>query len=298
MFISRRTDGDDMISISVIVPFYNTERYIGQCIESLLKQEYPNERYEIIFINNNSTDSSADIIRRHPRIKLISERKRGSYSARNRGLQVADGGIIAFTDSDCVPSADWLNGIESAMADPDTGIVIGNYQAAKESFLLSMLEDYENEKNNYVFTSGIKELYYGYTRNMAVRRVLFDEAGPFLERARGSDVIFIRKCVDMYSCDLIRYSPDIRVRHMEIDSPGRFFRKLFIYGKSSRGYSKVVNARPLTNWERLRVFRETVRTRGYPWWKTLSLLGMLAAAYSCWVSGSISGALTFRQKGR
>jgi glycosyltransferase involved in cell wall biosynthesis len=289
-------DGDDMINISVIVPFYNTERYIGQCIESLLNQEYPTERYEIIFINNNSTDSSADIIRRHPRIKLISERKRGSYTARNRGLQVANGEIIAFTDSDCVPSADWLNKIESATANPDTGIVIGKYQTARESFLLSMLEDYENEKNNYIFTSGIKELYYGYTRNMAVRRGLFDEAGPFLERARGSDVIFIRRCVDRYSCDIVRYSPDIRVRHMEIDSPGRFFRKLFIYGRSSREYSQVVNARPLTNWERFQVFRKTARGRGYSWWKTISLLGLLAVAFSCWVSGTISNALSFKHR--
>jgi glycosyltransferase involved in cell wall biosynthesis len=285
-----------MISISVIVPFYNSERYIGQCIEALLNQEYPEERYEIIFINNNSTDSSADIIRRHPRIKLISERKRGSYSARNRGLQEANGRVIAFTDSDCVPSADWLKEIESAMADPDAGIVIGNYQAARQSFLLSMLEDYENEKNNYVFTSGIKELYYGYTRNMAVRRVLFDEAEPFLERARGSDTIFIRRCVDRYSCEVVRYSSRMRVRHLEIDSPDKFFRKLFIYGRSSREYRRVVNARPLTNWERFQVFRRTARDRGYSWWKTISLLGLLAVAYSCWVSGSISNALSFRQR--
>lgn len=287
-----------MITVSVVVPFYNSERYIGQCIEGLLNQEYPEERYEIIFINNNSTDSSADIIRRHPRIKLVSERKRGSYSARNRGLELANGEIIAFTDSDCMPASDWLKEIESAMAHTDAGIVIGNYQTAGDSFLLTMLEDYENEKNNYVFSSGIKELYYGYTRNMAVRRVLFDEVGPFLERARGSDVIFIRRCVDRYSCDIVRYSPDIRVRHLELDSPEKFFRKLFIYGRSSREYSRVVNARPLTNWERFQVFRKTARSREYSWWKTLSLLGLLAVAYSCWVSGSISNALTFRQKGR
>lgn len=285
-----------MIFISVVVPFYNSERYVGRCIEGLLNQEYPEERYEIIFVNNNSTDSSADIIRRHPRIKLISERKRGSYSARNRGLEEANGGIIAFTDSDCVPSADWLNKIESAMADPEAGIVIGNYQASRESFLLSLLEDYENEKNNYVFTSGIKELYYGYTRNMAVRGVLFDEVGPFLEIARGSDVIFTRRCVDRYSCDIVRYSPDIRVRHLEIDGPDKFFRKLFIYGRSSREYSRLVNTRPLTNWERFQVFRRTARGKGYSWWKTISLLGLLVVAFSCWVSGSISSALSLRKR--
>ncbi len=296
MFIPGNPDDNDMIRISVIVPFYNSERYIGQCVEGLRNQNYPEERYEIIFINNGSMDSSADIIRRHPQIKLISERKRGSYSARNRGLQSANGEIIAFTDSDCVPSGDWLNEIESAMANSDAGIVIGKYQAARESFMLSMLEDYENEKNNYVFTSGIKELYYGYTRNMAVRKMLFDDMGPFLERARGSDVIFIRGCVDRYSCDIIRYSPDIRVRHMEIDSPDKFFRKIFIYGRSSREYGRVVNARPLTNWERFQVFRRTARGGGYSWWKAIALLGLLAVGFSCWVLGGISNTLSFKRR--
>jgi glycosyltransferase involved in cell wall biosynthesis len=285
-----------MITVSVVVPFYNSERYIGRCIEALLGQDYPEERYEIIFINNNSTDSSAEIIRRYPRVKLISERKRGSYAARNRGLELANGEIIAFTDSDCMPAADWLKEIESAMADPGTGIVIGNYQAAEDSFLLSMLEDYENEKNNYIFSSGIKELYYGYTRNMAVRKKLIDELGPFLERARGSDVIFIRKCVDMYSCEVVRYSPQIRARHLEIDSPGKFFRKLFVYGRSSRKYSQAANARPLTHWERFQVFRKTVQNGNYTWVKSISLLCILAVAFSYWVSGSISNALTVRHK--
>lgn len=293
---SRSDYRNNMITVSVVVPFYNSERYIERCIDALLGQEYPEDRYEIIFINNNSTDSSAEIIRRYPRVKLIFERKRGSYAARNRGLELANGEIIAFTDSDCMPASDWLKEIESAMADTDAGIIIGNYQTARDSSLLSMLEDYENEKNNYVFSSGIKELYYGYTRNMAVRKSLFDEVGPFLERARGSDVIFIRRCVDMYSCQVVHYSPQMRVRHLEIDSPYKFFRKLFIYGRSSQKYRQVVNARALNNRERIQVFRRTARKRGYSWMKTISLLCVLALAYSYWVLGSISNALTLRKK--
>jgi glycosyltransferase involved in cell wall biosynthesis len=286
-----------MMTVSVVVPFYNSERYIGRCIEALLGQEYPEERYEIIFINNNSSDSSAEVIKRYPRVKLISERKRGSYAARNRGLEVAAGEIIAFTDSDCMPASGWLKEIESEMSGTEAGIVIGNYQTAGDSFLLSMLEDYENEKNNYIFSSGIKELYYGYTRNMAVRKKLFDELGPFLEIARGSDVIFIRRCIDMFSCKAVRYAPQMRVRHLEIESPGKYFRKLFVYGSSSRKYRHVANARPLTNWERFQVFRRTAQNGKYSWVKTMSLFCILAFAFSYWVSGSISNALTFRKKG-
>lgn len=132
---------------------------------------------------------------------------------------------------------------------------------------------------------------------MAVRKRLFGEVGPFLERPRGSDVIFIRRCVDLYSCEVVRYSPRMRVRHLEIDSTYKFFRKIFIYGRSSQMYRKVVNARALTNRERLQVFLKTAQNGKYSWAKTISLLCLLSVAFSYWVSGSISNALTFGKKG-
>lgn len=57
------------------------------------------------------------------------------------------------------------------------------------------------KKNKYIFNSERKELYYGYTRNMAVRKKLFNEIGPFVEMARGSDVIFVSRYVERYSCE-------------------------------------------------------------------------------------------------
>lgn len=279
------------IIVSVIVPFYNSGKYIERCVEALLDQTNAKERHEIILVNNNSTDSSADIIRRYPQIKLISEKQRGSYAARNRGLKEAEGEIIAFTDSDCVPAANWLKEIESTMVNPDVGIVIGSCRFAGESILLSMLEDYENEKNKYVFTSGISKLYYGYTRNMAVRKRLFDDLGPFLERARGSDTIFIQRCIDRYSCNIVRYSSQMQVRHLEIDGPNKYLRKLFVYGKSSSKYSQVVNARSLTNRERCQVFRSTSNARGYSWFKTIAFMCLLVIGYFYWISGSLTNAL-------
>lgn len=285
-----------MIQISVVVPFYNSERYVATCIEALLSQEYPVEHYEIVMVDNNSTDMSAEIVRRYSRVKLISEKKQGAYAARNRGVREARGRIIAFTDADCAPSRDWLNEIEAAMVGSHIGIVIGSYQSARESFFLSMLEDYENEKNDYIFNSEIKELYYGYARNMAVRKSLFAEIGPFVERARGSDVIFIRRCVDRYSCAMVRYSPQVRVRHMEVENPSRYFRKVFIYGSSSQKYRQIVYARPLTAWERFLVFRRTIQSQRYSWIKSVSLLGLLAIGFVYWAVGNISATWNFGQK--
>lgn len=281
--------GPTGIEISVIVPFYNAEPYIEQCAQALLAQTYPSTGYEIIMVDNNSTDRSAAIVREYPRIQLLSERKQGAYAARNRGVAASAGRTLAFTDPDCVPAYDWLSQIETAMRRSGAAVVVGSHQPARDSFLLRMLEDYENEKNNFIFSSTMKAVYYGYTNNMAVRKTLFDELGPFIEMTRGADVVFVRRCVDRYSCDSVWYAPEIRVRHMEIDSPRRYFEKVFTYGNSIQNYGDIANARSITNWERFLVFRKTVQTQNYSWPRSALLLGTLLIGGLYWICGSITG---------
>jgi len=89
--------------ISVIVPALNAEKAIKECILSLLNQNYPKNKYEIIFVDNNSTDNTYNILKKfRKRIKILKELEEGSYRARNKGLRSARGSIIAFTDSDCI----------------------------------------------------------------------------------------------------------------------------------------------------------------------------------------------------
>ena len=91
--------------ISIVVPVYNSEKYIGTCINSIRNQTYKN--IEIIIVNDGSNDSSLDIITKlkeeEPRITVISTENKGVSHARNTGLQVAKGKWISFVDSD-----DWL----------------------------------------------------------------------------------------------------------------------------------------------------------------------------------------------
>lgn len=91
--------------ISVIVPMYNVEKYIGQCIESILKQSYPH--FELIIINDGSIDNSYSIAKYYAdsdsRIILLNQTNSGVSSARNAGLERADGDYITFVDSD-----DWI----------------------------------------------------------------------------------------------------------------------------------------------------------------------------------------------
>jgi glycosyltransferase involved in cell wall biosynthesis len=264
-----------MIKVSIIVPFYDSERFVTRCIEGLLQQSYPREQYEILMIDNNSTDASAERVRQYPGVRLLFEAKQGAYAARNRGLQEAKGEVIAFTDADCVPSHDWLHQIMMAMGQPGLRIILGQSEFVGDSMLLSQLAAYEDEKRRYVFNSGKEELYFGQTNNMAVEKKLFDELGPFVERARGGDTIFVRQAVNKYSCEVVRYCPQIRVRHMEMESLSKYYQKCFIYGRSRQGYRHVVRVRWLSYREILYLFRNVVQNRGYSWMESLMLIGLL-----------------------
>lgn len=90
------------VDLSIIVPVYNVEKYLKQCLDSLINQTLDN--YEIIIINDGSTDSSADIINEYcsinRNIKIINQKNSGLSAARNRGISEASGEYIAFIDSD------------------------------------------------------------------------------------------------------------------------------------------------------------------------------------------------------
>jgi glycosyltransferase involved in cell wall biosynthesis len=270
------------MQISVVVPFHNVEAYIGECLEALLAMEYPSDRCEFIFVDNNSTDRSADIVRGFSRVRLLEEPKPGAYAARNRGVAVSSGEIVAFTDSDCAPRPDWLAKIVSAMADPEVQLIQGSQRFANESAALAVLSDYEAAKAAYVFSSHRPEIYYAYTNNMAVRRDAINQLlqpgrGPFPELMRGGDVVFMHDVIAAYSSHAIQYRDEIEVRHLEITSPRDWLSKMRIYGKSSRQYGRMVKARPLNYGERVRVFKATA-TKGHYSPMKAALLGTLLMA--------------------
>src|SRR4029079_8088869 len=112
-------------SVSVIVPFRNAAATLERCVEALLDQTVPRDRYQLIFVDNGSTDGGSALLAGHPAVRVFEESRRGSYFARNRALGVADGEIIAFTDADCVVERDWLERVVAAMDEPGGGIGAG-----------------------------------------------------------------------------------------------------------------------------------------------------------------------------
>lgn len=94
--------------VSVIVPVRNGERWITGCLDALTSQSLPAEAFELIVVDNGSTDSTRRLVEPYP-VTVIEERvRRSPYAARNAGLARARGAVVAFTDADCRPDPDWL----------------------------------------------------------------------------------------------------------------------------------------------------------------------------------------------
>jgi glycosyltransferase involved in cell wall biosynthesis len=279
------------VRFSIIVPVFNTADHLDACITALQALEWPKEDYEIILVDNGSTDRSPEILAATSGIRVFHEPKRGSYAARNLGVRESQGEALVFTDSDCFPDPGWLREIADALSAADVHLVLGAREAVGDGGLIQMLSEYEESKNEYVFSSHIPQLYYGFTNNLAVRRSIFDRYGPFLDRPRGADAIFVRRVVDGEGCRSVAYHRGIRVVHAEMDSLWRYCLKVFTYGRSRQLYRHISTTRPLTFAERRFVLRACLRNKPYPWWRQAALVGGLAAGAVAWHLGSVVGRL-------
>lgn len=261
--------------ISVVVPFQNSERYLARCIEGLRAQLFERKAFEIILVDNASTDGSAAIAERYDDVTLLRQPVVGSYAARNMGIRASRGDIVATLDSDCCPDSDWLEQIEAGMQDRCCMILLGHQRHATNSEALQLLEMYEAAKVAYVTHRGEKEIYFGYTNNMAFRRALFDSTGLFPERVRGGDTLFVRRAVDALGCDVVRFNPEMRTTHLELDTVRGYYLKRAIYGRSNERISHVVPFRALRNAERWSVFRNVTRKHRLSTRKAFLLLALL-----------------------
>ena len=123
-----------MDKISIIVPIYNVEKYLRDCIDSLICQTYKN--IEIILVDDGSTDSSSNICEEYKkidnRIKVIHKENGGLPTARNAGLEIATGDYIMFSDSDDMFLPNSCEVMLKAIKEKKADYIVGNYQNCTE----------------------------------------------------------------------------------------------------------------------------------------------------------------------
>ena len=203
------------MKFSIIVPAYNSERYIEQCLYSLFSQDYPKKEYEVIVADGGSTDRTLEIAREYE-AKILHVPNKAISDNKNKASKVAKGRYLLFTDSDCAVDKEYLKFAEALLKKYDC--VGGFYLPAKNSSWVArgwlLLE-----RKKAGFVSWVVG------GNMAIRKDIFVRVDRFddsLDTAEDADFCY-RLSENGFR---IYNSPSLKVFHLgQSDNLIKFFRK-------------------------------------------------------------------------
>lgn len=187
--------------LSVIIPVYNVEKYIDECMESIVKQ-LPGADMEIICVDDGSTDASGAICDRYAggnsKIKVVHHQKNQNLaSARNTGLAHACGRYIAWIDSDDYVAGDWYEKISAALkADETIDILLFDYVILKDN--RKIIEKYGNQsgmitQKELIYQSSLDMYTANSTWQMVFRRSIFDDMRFPVSVVYGEDLAALHK---------------------------------------------------------------------------------------------------------
>lgn len=245
--------------VSVIIPVFNNAATLGSVLEGLARQSYPPERYEVLVVDNRSSDGSAELARAHG-VRLLAETARQSaYAARNRGIAAARGDVLAFLDGDCVPEPAWLGAGVAALEREGAGLAGGRIEirAAGDRALLAHYERLSYVRQAETIAA------HGTSAggNLFLRRAVIDAAGPFREDlvSGGDSEICLRARRHGFR---IAYAEDAVVTHRAVGSVRSLLRR---YRRLGRGEADLarhgvapVRAPGSSPWSRKRAYLRRV----------------------------------------
>ncbi|MGZ5020978.1 MAG: glycosyltransferase [Chthoniobacterales bacterium] len=163
-------------SVSVIVCSYNGARTLPACLDSLGTLDYPD--YEVILVDDGSTDNTAEIAARYPQVKFIQQKNHGLSHARNTGARAARGEVLAYTDSDCMADRDWLYFlINTLLSGNYAGVGGPNVPPPAQDWIQACVAAAPGGPSHVLLTDTVAEHIPGC--NMAWYRWAFDNVGGF-----------------------------------------------------------------------------------------------------------------------
>jgi glycosyltransferase involved in cell wall biosynthesis len=132
--------------ISFIIPVYQVEKYIGKCIDSIYRQMIPEDKFEVIVINDGTPDNSMEIARKfaskHSNIKFIEQQNQGLSVARNKGFKAATGEYIWFVDSDDYLMDHSIKEVSDIIQLKNVDIIVTLLNRVKEDTGVALVEKY------------------------------------------------------------------------------------------------------------------------------------------------------------
>lgn len=162
--------------VSIVIPVYNEAAQLAACLDAISRQTV--KPYEVIVVDNNSSDESADVARRYGFVRLLHEPKQGVLHARTRGFDTAHGDIIARIDADSILPGDWVAAVQAVFEDASVDAVSGaalyyNVAAAGAFNAIDLFFRRRLERK-------MGDRLYLWGANMALRRSAWQRVKPFL----------------------------------------------------------------------------------------------------------------------
>ncbi len=233
------TQFDDMPSeppfISVIIPVYNDPRGIRMTLDAVIDQTYSKAAYEVLAVDNGSTDDTRDVIRSYEKqypdlVQLVVEDEvQGPAAARNRGIDASEGSILAFIDADMTVEETWLEHAVASMESNDWDYMGCNVEIYVEDGMDTLTAKY-NQIFGFPIQKYIEERQFSGTGCLFARREVFDEVGDFDERLfSGEDQEFGNRVYDAGFGQ--HYQPAITMYHPARASLTSLLKKHFRLGR-------------------------------------------------------------------
>jgi GT2 family glycosyltransferase len=215
---------------SVIIPAYNAGATIDDCLGALASQTVPRESYEVLVVDDGSVDDTRSRVRAHDGVRLLRQAHAGPAAARNLGAEEAQGEILLFTDSDCVPARDWVAQMAAPFRDDNVAGVKGAYLTDQQEIVARFVQiEYEDKYDHMsreAFIDFVDTYAAGYRRQLFLSSGGFDTSFPlasvedqefsFRLAGRGYRMVFV---------------PQARVHHLDhARTLGAYWRKKFKIG--------------------------------------------------------------------
>lgn len=213
---------------SIIIPTYNRKNLVIRCLKSIFAQDFPKEKYEIIVIDNNSTDGTVEALKNYP-IKLLVGKKRGGDAARNKGIKKASGKWLAFIDSDCTTGKNWLSELYKASQEKKYGCLAGKVIQEK---IGNFIDDIMKKQKTINQKKALSHTYlpFALLSNVAYKKEVFEKIGQINENLGPSGDIDLTWRMLKKTDWKVNYVPRAVVYHQPRKTLWGFLRQIYFYG--------------------------------------------------------------------
>lgn len=215
--------------VTILIPIKNVAKYIKACLDALLNQNYPTDKYEIWLLDNNSTDGTLEIITNYPKdkVKVIQSGIDSPPIKYNRILPRVKSEIIGLVDGDANVDKEWLRKTVEQLTDPKIAGATGTILTANSEKLIPRIIGCELQDRYEKMPREIKR---AATMHIVYRKKILEEIGGFNEKLKTGYDAEIGHRINNAGYKII-FVPEARVWHNHRETLSAFFKQQYEYGK-------------------------------------------------------------------